>query len=116
MKKKISWHFYPSILAIILLVWALQRHPYGYYTLLRWVTCASAVAGFIVAVQEESVAWCWIMGIIAIVFNPAIPIYLSREIWQPIDIAAAAVLLVSIFLLRVKVDEPEAPEDSAEDE
>lgn len=107
MKKKLSWHTYPSIVAIILLVWALDRHPYAYYTLLRWVTCGSAVAGFIVAVQENLVAWCWIMGMVALLFNPIIPIHLTREIWQPIDIAAAAVFLVSIFLLRVKRQETE---------
>lgn len=114
MRKKYSWHSYPSILAIILLVWALDRHSYSYYTLLRWVTCASAVAGFIVAVQEHLVAWCWIMGVIAILFNPIIPVHLTREIWAPIDLATAAVFLVSIFLLRAKREQSEPSHDNGD--
>ena len=105
MKKKFSWHSYPSILAIILLVWAVDRHPYSYYTLLRWVTSGSAVAAFMVGLQQKSVVWCWIMGMVALLFNPIIPIYLSRGIWAPIDIATAALFLVSIFSLKVKKEE-----------
>lgn len=88
------------IIAVILLVLALGRHPYGYYKLLRLVVCGVTVYGVYFAAKMEKIGWVWPFGIIAVLFNPLIPIYLRRGTWQFIDLAVAGLLLLSIFSLR----------------
>ncbi|MCR4418182.1 MAG: hypothetical protein NUV92_10630 [Ignavibacteria bacterium] len=42
---------------------------------------------------------------IAILFNPIFPIYLDRNIWRYVDIAAAIIFLVSLYVLKKSVSE-----------
>lgn len=44
--------------------------------------------------------WAIVMfGVIALLFNPIVPVHLSRSIWSPIDIAAAvAFIAAAIFV------------------
>lgn len=44
----------------------------------------------------------WLMGIIAIIFNPIKPIHLSKGIWQPIDFVAAVIFGMTIFIFSVR--------------
>jgi hypothetical protein len=88
------------IIAAILLFLALDRHPYGYYELLRFVVCGVSIYGLYFSAKLEKIGWAFTFGIIAILFNPLIPIYLRRGTWQFIDLAVAVLLLLSIFLLR----------------
>ena len=89
-----------AVIAAVMLLIALAKLPYGYYKLLRWVTCAAAV---VVALSAHAWGKTWVavpFGLIALLFNPLIPIHLSREIWRPIDIGAAALFLVSTVIVR----------------
>jgi len=88
------------IVAAILLFLALGRHPYGYYTLLRFVVRGVTIYGVYFSVKVEKIGWAVTFGIIAILFNPLIPIYLRRGYWQFIDLTVAVLLLIWIFLLR----------------
>lgn len=88
------------VIAAILLFLALDRHAYGYYKVLRFVVCGVNVYGVYLAAKLEKIGWVLTFGIIAILFNPLIPIHLRRGTWQFIDLAAAVLLLLSIFLLR----------------
>lgn len=89
------------IIAIIFLVLALGRYPYGYYTLIKLVVCGVTVYGACFAKKMEKIGWVWSFGIIAVLFNPVIPVHLySRSTWQFIDLAVAVVLLISIFAVR----------------
>jgi hypothetical protein len=88
------------IIVIVLLFWALDKHPYGYYTFLRFVVCGVTAYGAWFSAEIEKQGWAWCLGIIAVLFNPIIPIYLNKEIWAPIDIGVAIILIVSLFLLR----------------
>ncbi len=74
-------------------------------TLLRFVVCGVSAYGAYFPVELKKVGWAWILGIIAVLFNPIIPIYLNREIWVIIDVGVAVLLLVSIFLIRVPKSE-----------
>ena len=67
-------------IAAILLLWALDRHPYSYYTILRFVVCGVTGYGVYFAAQLEKNGWAWAFGIIALLFNPIIPIHLARLI------------------------------------
>jgi Family of unknown function (DUF6804) len=49
----------------------------------------------------KRLAWAWIFGILAALFNPLVPIYLQRATWQIIDSAAIGVIVTAaIFLSR----------------
>jgi hypothetical protein len=49
----------------------------------------------------KRVAWAWIFGILAVLFNPLAPIYLQRATWQIIDSAAIGVIVTAaIFFWR----------------
>ena len=93
-------HLIPSLGAAVLLVAALGEWPYGYYTLLRWATCAAAIF-----VAYKAYLWkgnwaAWLFGVIAVLFNPLLPIHPSRSIWRPIDLTVAAVFVAAGFVLR----------------
>ena len=93
-------HVYPAIIAAIMLLIAILPLPYGYYQFLRWVVCG--IAAFI---AFEAYNWgktwaIWLFGIIAILFNPIIPVHLTKEIWQPIDLVCALLFSLSILLLE----------------
>ena len=90
------------IIASGMLVWALDDHVYGYYTLLRFIVCAVAVYCAFLAYSQSKEDWTWIFGGIAVLFNPIIPIYLNRELWSVIDVIVAGVFVVSFFFVKVK--------------
>ena len=94
------------IASAIMLFLALGKFPYGYYTLLRFVVCGTTACGaYLASTEQKKPAWAWTFGIIAVLFNPFIPIHLSRDIWAVIDIAVALLLVVSLLFLR----EPKRP-------
>ena len=92
-------------IAIILLLCAVDRHPYSYYTLLRLVVCSVSLysAYFYYKVfHDELNIWVWIFGAIAVLFNPIKPIYLDKYIWQYVDFAVAAILSASLLFDFIK--------------
>jgi len=92
-------HAVPAIVAAVLLFAALARWPYDYYRVLRWVTCAAAA---FVAWQGYALNAWWAVGLfafIALLFNPFLPVHLTRETWQIIDLAAAAAFVAALAAL-----------------
>ncbi len=83
-----------------LLIWALGKHPYDYYILLRWVVCGVAVFGIYYAIKAARDIWAWPFGISGLLFNPIIPVHLNRNTWRVIDLAVACIFFLSIFMLR----------------
>ena len=79
---------YLPFLAAILLFIGILDLPIGYYTLLRIVVCLIGVLFVIFEYdREEKVSFiCVLLGIIALLFNPIIPIYLQdKSIWSVVD-------------------------------
>lgn len=92
-------HLIPALAAAVLLFVALGEHPYGYFTFLRWVTTIAALVFTWVAWERQHpVVWLYVG--IAVLFNPLAPVYLDRETWRPIDVAAAVCFLGSLALTR----------------
>lgn len=93
-------HLIPAIIAALVLLGALGQWPYGYYQLLRWVTCAASVwVAFLAYAWQKK--WVTVLfGIIAVLFNPLIPIHLTRELWQPIDVICALLFVVVVIVLQ----------------
>lgn len=79
-----------SILCCILLLAAVARLPIGYYTFLRIAVTFGALAVIISEMTKSIGLWIIVFALIAIVFNPVIPVYLyKKSLWTPIDILAA---------------------------
>lgn len=86
-----------------MLVIALAPLPYGYYTLLRVVVCVCAgVIAYQSYQHSKGKISAWFVGLVgvALLFNPIIPVYLTREIWTPLDLAIAAFLVAHMWFER----------------
>ena len=90
-------HLIPAIIAAIMLFLALAPWPYGYYQLLRFVVCCVGAYIAYLAYIRQKIWATWLFGFIAVLFNPLLPIYLSRELWQPIDIICG-ILFIAITI------------------
>jgi hypothetical protein len=89
-----------------LLFIALADLPIGYYTFLRIVVTIGAVSVIVTEFENGINFWIIVFGIIAIVFNPLIPVYLNnKDIWMPIDILAAILFLIKSFTNKIKTNE-----------
>lgn len=89
---------YLLLLCAGLLLLALADLPIGYYTFLRIVVTIGAVSVIIDELKYGMNFWVVIFGIVAILFNPLIPIYLhDRDVWMPIDIISAILFIIKSF-------------------
>ena len=87
-----------------LLFIALADLPIGYYTFLRIVITVASVIVVFKDLDKGFNFWTVSFGLLAILFNPIIPIYLnSKEYWMPIDFIAASIFAVK-FLLEPKIN------------
>ena len=94
------------LLAGIMLLLGLGYREYSYYILLRWVVTASAIYSGWIASHLKIHYWTWFFFIVAIIFNPIIPLHMSKSTWQILDLVFAIGFFVSIIKLkRVRVDE-----------
>lgn len=84
-----------TYIAAALLFLAIFPWPYGYYILLRWLICfsASVVAwGFY---KSHLSHWSLIFGGIAFLFNPLIPVYLTKPVWVSIDLIVSVLFVIA---------------------
>lgn len=88
-----------KLIAVGFLVGSLSRHRYDFYTLLRWIVCAVSAFAAFRAVETHRTGWAGVLAVVAFVFNPIIPVHLKRETWILVDLAAAAILLISILVI-----------------
>ena len=83
------WFLIPAGLLFL----ALVPMPYGYYQFIRIAVSIAAGVIAYTSFNDGKQGWAIIFGGICVLFNPIFPIYLSREIWAPIDIVAALIFL-----------------------
>lgn len=88
------------VIAGLALIFALFNLPYAYYQLLRWLVCIVACYGGYIAKYNRRVIWIWAFVALAVLFNPIAPIQFNRDMWAPIDVASAIVLVISIWFVR----------------
>jgi hypothetical protein len=90
---------FAKLIAVSLLLGTLWRQPYDYFTLLRWVVCGVSACTAFSASDRGARGWRWVFAVVALAFNPILPLHLTRTTWAVVDLAAAALLLASIFAL-----------------
>ncbi len=95
----------PQAISSVLLIWALNpENPYVYYTVLRLFCCASfAYLAFHASTMKKD-CWKLVLGITAIVYNPFVPIHLTRDIWSVLNVMTVAVAVASVFAFRQALD------------
>lgn len=75
--------------------------PIGYYTLLRIVVTIGSVAVVVKEFENGLNFWVITFGLIAILFNPLIPVYLNdKSAWMPIDFIGGIIFVIKSFTLK----------------
>jgi hypothetical protein len=93
----------PQIIAGVVLLFALNPYnPDGYYIFLRWICCIVFAYTAYQYHLSNKINWLWIMVIMAVIYNPIMKIYLTREIWTLINIVSVIIVLISIFNVKKK--------------
>ena len=77
------WVAIVALLAGIPPIW-----PYGYYVLLRFVVCAVSIYAIYVRRDSKSEYVVALVGI-TLLFNPVIPVYLTKLLWVLINLGVA---------------------------
>ena len=91
------------LIAVAFLLLALfDGWPYGFFTVLRFVVFGATAYVARMAYEEKKEGWVWVFGFIAMLFNPIIPIYLTRETWRVIDSFLVIILLLTILFLKLE--------------
>jgi hypothetical protein len=93
-------------IAISMLLIGAAPLPYGYYTLLRIVATGVFLWAAFVAHEREHTILPWVYGLIAILFNPVIKIYLPKELWAAVDIGAGILLLATKSKITKRENHP----------
>ena len=88
------------LLSSVAMLAGLGDMPYGYYTLLRILVCLTGAVGFVAARGQRDERWSWAFGVIAVVYNPLLPLKLGSK---PMWIALNAATLVCLWAGQAKV-------------
>ncbi len=95
--EKIKFSKAPTIIAIVaLLLTFIDWRSYGYYTLMKFTVTGVMVyyAYYIYEVAKKQDFWFWGLVVIAILFNPIIPVYLKdKNLWMIIDVVVIGFLI-----------------------
>jgi len=100
---RLALHWLPAVM----LVTSLGAWPYGYYMLLRVVVCVAAamlLVGDVYRRAGKITLWCAAFAATAMLFNPLVPVHLTRAIWAPINLAGAALFAVHFFVQKTAKD------------
>ncbi|MFC4665275.1 DUF6804 family protein [Falsiporphyromonas endometrii] len=98
MKKEMS---YIGLVLIVFLVLSLLNMPYGFYNLIRFVVSIYfAVLSYSFYKQDKKKETI-ITLVVALLFQPFLPIHLGRILWNIVDIL---VILLLIIIWRMTKD------------
>lgn len=92
-----------KLLAIVFALGALAPIPYfAYFQLMNWIVVGAALMTALHAYKERSTWIAWVFVLVAVVFNPLAPLYLSADIWRVADIVVAILFVLSFFFVGTK--------------
>jgi hypothetical protein len=89
------------LFSALMLLFGIMSLPYAYYTLLRIVTSICALKRIIIykKINDE---YNYIALIILVIFNPLMPIHLSKSVWAILDFLVAAYFIYIVFAEKIK--------------
>lgn len=89
-----------GISTLLLTIAVFPIKDYAYYILLRWIICFSATYLAYLFNRAGKASWPWLFALIALVFNPIIPLHLSKRIWIILD-SISALIFGIVFLISI---------------
>lgn len=70
--------------------------PSGYYDLLRFAICGAGAFAAFTNYEDNNQGWAIAFGIIALIFNPFIPLYIyDKFTWMVLDIIAGILFIIN---------------------
>ena len=94
------------IVAALLVDASVERHPYSFYTLLRWI-CFPVFAYSAFAAYENKHG-VWVFAALAALYNPVFGVPLDRSTWNGVNwITVGIIAVAGICLLREKRNPPD---------
>ena len=92
-----------SVVAGVLLLLAIPSFwPYSFYILLRWVISLFSIIVAYNFYQSKLNGWMMVFGGIAFLFNPILPVYLSKSSWILIDFVSACLFFIASSIRKTK--------------
>lgn len=91
------------LVPIALLLIGLADLPIGYYTIVRIVVCfVSCLSCYWSYKSDGKVGIATVVyALLAVIFNPVVPVYLhDKEIWTIIDLVAVVLLGLKYFAMK----------------
>ncbi len=86
------------IAAMMLVFAAAEKQPDSFYTLLRWVCCAVFAYSAVTSLQMKRMLWLGIFAVLAVLFNPIVPLGLDRTQWVVADWFSIGAIVISAFV------------------
>lgn len=74
--------------------------PYAYYQIMNWVVIIAATMVAWQSFRHNKLLIMWPFVLVAVVFNPLAPIYLTTIIWNVADVVVAVMFVISFFLIK----------------
>jgi hypothetical protein len=97
--KRIVGLYIAWLVAAGLLVYAVvERHPYSFYTLLRWICCPVFAYSAFAAYEKNRVLWVWVFGVLAGLYNPIFRVHLDRSTWIGVNWFTVGVIAVAAII------------------
>ena len=84
----------------MLLYAIVERHPYSYYTLLRWICCSIFAYSATTFFQMNRVPWSWVFGVLAALYNPIFPVHLARGTWAMVNWLTIGAMVTAAVVFR----------------
>lgn len=96
----------PAVIGALFLFLAILGGPYELFVVMRWAVTSMAIWMAIVAGGQKRTPWVVVFAAIALLFNPIIPFYATREFWVPIDFAGLVFFWAAGVNLRASKPAP----------
>ncbi len=91
-----------KLILTTLLLLCLADMPYGYYQIVRFVSCIAFAYFAYDANEKEEKTTAIIYLVLAILFQPFLKISLGRELWNIVDVIVGVGLMLTLFLKQKK--------------
>lgn len=87
----------PQTIVCVLLFWALNpSNSYGCYVFLRYISCAVFTYLAFKAYAQEKESWTWILGAVAVLYNPFFTIHLNRGLWSVVNLITIGIPIINL--------------------
>ena len=105
MKRVVGLYIAWLIAGVMLVSAATGRHPYSFYTLLRWICCPIFAYSALAAYEKNRVLWVWVFGVLAALYNPIFRVHLDRSTWIGVNWFTVGTIVVAMVVFFCEGDQ-----------